>query len=111
MKRRDFLPFICGALAAPLRLAQAQTVKIPRIGVLWHAGSAEEEGAYYTGLRQGFLDLGYVEGRNIHFDHRFPNEMPERFRSMIAELVELKVDVLVTVGTQTAPYARDATTS
>ena len=111
MKRRDFLPLICGAIATLPRLAHAQTGRIPRIGILWHAGSAEEEGAYYTGLRQGFRDLGYVEGRNIHFDHRFPNEMPERFRSMIAELVALKVDVLVTVGTQTAPYARDATTS
>src|SRR5215475_12657714 len=111
MKRRDFLPLICGAIATLPRLAHAQTGRIPRIGILWHAGSAEEEGAYYTGLRQGFRDLGYVEGSNIHFDHRFPNEMPERFRSMIAELVALKVDVLVTVGTQTAPYARDATTS
>jgi len=111
MKRRDFLPLICGAIATLPRLAHAQTGRIPRIGILWHAGSAEEEGAYYTGLRQGFRDLGYVEGRNIHFDHRFPNEMPERFRSMIAELVALKVDVLMTVGTQTAPYARDATTS
>jgi len=111
MKRRDFLPLICGAIATLPRLAHAQTARIPRIGILWHAGSAEEEGAYYTGLRQGFRDLGYVEGSNIHFDHRFPNEMPERFRSMIAELVALKVDVLMTVGTQTAPYARDATTS
>ena len=111
MIRRDFLPLICGGIAARPSLARAQTGKIPRIGVLWHAGSAEEEGPYYTGLRQGFRDLGYVEGRNINFEHRFPNEMPERFRSMIAELVALKVDVLVTVGTQTAPYARDATTS
>jgi putative tryptophan/tyrosine transport system substrate-binding protein len=65
----------------------------------------------YTGLLEGFRDLGYVDGRNIILEHRFPNEMPERFRSMSAELVALKVDVLVTVGTQTAPYARDATTS
>jgi putative ABC transport system substrate-binding protein len=111
MKRRAFLGFICGATAALSRLAHAQTGKTPRIGVLWHAGSAAEEGAYYTALHQDFRDLGYVEGRNVHFDDRFPNELPERFRSMIAELVALKVDVLVTVGTQTAPYARDATSS
>jgi putative tryptophan/tyrosine transport system substrate-binding protein len=111
MNRRDFLPLICGAIAALPSAAHAQKDRIPRIGVLWHAGSAEEEGAYYTGLLQGFRDLGYREGRNITFVHRFPNEMPERFRSMIAELVALKVDVLITVGTQTAPYARDATTS
>jgi putative ABC transport system substrate-binding protein len=98
-------------LAAPLAAAAQQAGRIPRVGVLWHAGSADEEGSYYTGLLEGFRDLGYVDGRNVIFEHRFPNEMPERFRSMTAELVALKVDVLVTVGTQTAPYARDATTS
>ena len=111
MNRRDVFPLICSAIAASPGLVLAQTRRIPQIGVLWHAGSAEEEGAYYTGLREGFRDLGYVEGRNVHFEHRFPNEMPERFRSMVAELVALRVDVLITVGTQTAPYARDATTS
>jgi len=44
-------------------------------------------------------------------EHRFPNEMPDRFRRMTAELVALNVDVLVTVGTQTAPYAKHATTT
>ena len=111
MRRRDFLAAICGAIATLPSLARAQASRIPRVGVLWHAGSAAEEGSYYTGLLEGFRDLGYVEGRNIILEHRFPNEMPERFRSMVAELVALKVDVLVTVGTQTAPYARNATTS
>ena len=114
MDRRAFFPLFGAALAALAALplfAHAQTRRTPRIGVLWHAGSAEEEGAYFTGLRQGFRDLGYVEGRNVHFEHRFPNELPERFRSMMAELVALQVDVLITVGTQTAPYARDATSS
>jgi hypothetical protein len=84
MDRRDFFPLLSGALAALPLLAHAQTRRTPRIGVLWHAGSAGEEGAYFTGLRQGFRDLGYVEGRNVHFEHRFPNELPERFRSMMA---------------------------
>src|SRR5262249_7615687 len=111
MRRRDFHAAICGAIAALPNLARAQAGRIPRVGVLWHAGSADEEGAYYTGLIEGFQTLGYVDGRNIILEHRFPNEMPERFRSMIAELIALKVDVLVTVGTQTAPYARDATST
>lgn len=111
MKRREFVTLICSAMAAlPIR-AHAQAAKIPRVGVLWHAGSADEEGSYYTGLLEGFRVLGYIDGHNIILEHRFPNERPERFRSMVAELVGLKVDVLVTVGTQTAPYARDATAS
>lgn len=111
MRRRDSLILFCGAIIALLRPAHAQGRKVPRVGVLWHAGSAAEEGAYYRGLVEGFRDLGYVNGRNITLEHRFPNEMPDRFRSMAAELVGLNVDVLVTVGTQTAPYARDATTT
>ena len=64
---------------------------------------------YYTSLIEGFRRLGYVDGQNIALKHRFPNERPENFRSMMAELVALNVDVLVTVGTQTAPYAFHAT--
>jgi len=83
--------------------------KIPRVGVLWHAGSAEEEGRYFTGLIEGLLDLGYTDGQNIILEHRFPNEKPDRFRKMAAELVALNVDVLVGVGSQTAFYVKDAT--
>jgi putative ABC transport system substrate-binding protein len=82
----------------------------PRIGVLWHAGSAEEEGPYFTSLLQ-FRDLGYVEGKTITFEHRFPNETPDRFKSMAAELASLHVDVLVSVGNVASPYAKNATTT
>src|SRR5918993_4678883 len=100
MRRRDFLALTSAALIARSSLALAQRGRIPTVGVLWHAGSSFEEGAYFTGLIEGFQALGYVDGLNITLHHRFPNEMPERFRSMVA----LKVDVLVTVGAQTAPY-------
>jgi putative tryptophan/tyrosine transport system substrate-binding protein len=56
--------------------------KIPRVGVLWHAGSVEEEGPYYGALLEGLNNLGYVEGRNIELVHRFPNETPELFTRM-----------------------------
>jgi putative tryptophan/tyrosine transport system substrate-binding protein len=93
----------------PLVARAQQTARIPRIGVLWHAGSAEEEGRYFTGLIDGLLEHGYTDGLNIILEHRFPNEMPDRFRRMAAELVSLKVDVLIGVGSQTAFYAKDAT--
>jgi putative ABC transport system substrate-binding protein len=111
MRRRDFIGFSCGSLLAVPSFALAQTGRIPRVGILWHAGSPEEEGRYFTGMVEGFRDLGYENGRNIILEHRFPNEIPERFRSMVDELVALKVDVLVAVGTQTAPYARAATST
>jgi putative tryptophan/tyrosine transport system substrate-binding protein len=54
--------------------------------VLWHAGSAEEEDVYLSVLVKAFNDLGYVEGKNIHLDHRFPAENPDRFRTLAREL-------------------------
>ena len=95
----------------PLSARAQKTARIPRIGVLWHAGSAEEEGRYFTGFIEGLRDLGYSDGLNIILEHRFPNEMPDRFRKMAAELVSMNVDVLVSVGSQTAFYAKDATTT
>jgi putative ABC transport system substrate-binding protein len=110
MRRRDFIGIIGVSVAAwPLAARAQQSARIPRIGVLWHAGSAEEEGRYFKGLTEGLRDLGYVDGRNIVLVHRFPNETPTLFQSMAAELVSMNVDVLVSVGSQTAYYARDAT--
>jgi putative ABC transport system substrate-binding protein len=111
MKRREFITLLAGTAAAWPLTAEAQqpAKKIPRIGVLWHAGSAEEEAPYLRALLEGFKGLGYVDGRNITIEHRFPNEMPERFKSMAAELVSLNVDVLVSVGNNASPYAKNAT--
>ena len=114
MQRREFITLLgSGAAAAWPLAASAQKAagKIPRIGVLWHAGSAEEEGRYFEGFIEGLRDLGYTAGQNIILEHRFPNEMPDRFRNMAAELVSMNVDVLVSVGSQTAFYAKDATTT
>jgi len=73
MKRRNFIALLGGAaMAVPFAVwAQRQT---PRIGMLWHAGSAEEEGTYFTALMKGFADLGYVDGKTAHFEHRYANE-------------------------------------
>jgi putative ABC transport system substrate-binding protein len=89
--------------------AQQPGGRIPRVGYLWHAGNEKEEHPYFGALLEGFARLGYVDGRNIKLEHRFPNETPERFRSMAAELVSLNVDVLMGGATSTA-YLRDATT-
>src|SRR5262245_8555236 len=112
MRRREFVILLGGAAVIwPLAARAQKTARIPRIGVLWHAGSAEEEGRYFTGFIEGLRDLGYADGSNIILEHRFPNEMPDRFRTMAAELVSLNVEVLVSVGSQTAFYAKDATTT
>ncbi len=110
MKRREFMAAMGGALAAwPFAARAGQAARIPTIGVLWHAASPNEEQPYFDALIKGFEDLGYVEGRNIRFEHRFPNEAPDRFRAMAAELVALKVAAIVTVGNAPSSYAKSAT--
>jgi putative ABC transport system substrate-binding protein len=111
MKRRDFIKLGGAVVTWPAAARAQKSAKVPRIGVLWHAGSAEEEGTNFTELVRGFEDLGYIQGRNVILEHRFPNEVPDRFRSMAAELAESGVDVLVSVGANAAPYAKDATTT
>jgi putative ABC transport system substrate-binding protein len=106
MRRREFIVGVSGAIATWPGAAQSQT-RSPKIGVLWHAASAEEEHPYFGELINGFKDLGYGEGR-IVLEHRFPDEKPELFTRMAAELVLLKPDVLVAVG-GAAPYAKGAT--
>ncbi len=111
MRRREFLSLIYAAALARPGVARGHTGRIPHVGILWHAASAEAQGVYYTAVVKGFRDLGYSDGHNIVLEHRFAGEIPERFRSMAAELVSLNVDVLVTVGPQTAPYAKSATST
>ena len=111
MRRREFITLL-GAFALPLAArAQQPTKKIPRVGVLWHAGSAEEEAIYLGALTEGLKGLGYIDGKTIALEHRFPNEQPERFVSLAAELAALKPDVLIAVTQQAAVAAQRATTT
>jgi putative tryptophan/tyrosine transport system substrate-binding protein len=107
MMRRDFMSIVAGMVAWPVVARAEKQSGIPRVAVLWHAASAEEESPYFESFMGGLRDLGYVEGR-IQLEHRFPNERPELFASMAAELVASKPDVLVAVG-GAAPYAKKAT--
>lgn len=111
--RRGFLTTVAlvSLAAATHTFAQEQTRKMPRIGVLWHAGSAEEEKVPLSALRQGLKDLGYVEGQNILLENRYPAEQPERFQSYAIELAKLKVDILLAVTRPAALAAQHATTS
>ena len=100
MRRREFITLVGGAASWPLAArAQQSPNKIPVAGVLWHASSADEEDVYLSVLVKAFNDLGYVEGKNIHLEHRFPAENPDRFQTMARELVDLKPDTIIAVTT------------
>ena len=110
MKRRQFITFFGGAAAAwPLAAgAQQSSNRIPVVGVLWHAASAEEEEVYLRVLIKAFSDLGYVQGKNIQLDQRFPAENPELFRKLGQELVDAHPAVLIAITTIGAVYTQKA---
>jgi putative tryptophan/tyrosine transport system substrate-binding protein len=109
MRRRDFIRLSVATVAWPLAARAQQVRRIPRVGVLWHAGSAEQESDYLPVLTKEFNELGYVEGKNIGLIHRFPAEQPDRFRSYARELVEEKVDAIIAVTPLGAKEAKQAT--
>jgi len=113
MRRREFITLLGGTAAAFSLLAsgaRGQPPSLPRrVGILWHAASAEDEAVYLGAFREGLADLGYVEGRNIVLENRFPAEQPERFISLAAELVHLKPEILVAVSRPAAVAAQRAT--
>jgi len=113
MRRRQFITLIGGAAAAwPLAArAQQSSNKVPVVGVLWHAGSAEEEDVYLSVLVKAFNDLGYVEGKNIRLEHRFPAENPEQFRKLGQELVDAHPAVLMAITSFGAVTLKKLTSS
>lgn len=99
MKRRNFIALLSTFALPWTRFANAQSgQKIARVGVLWHAGSAEEEREYLTVLVKAFADLGYIEGKNIEFLHKFPAEQIDRYPILGKELVDSHVDVIIAVS-------------
>jgi putative ABC transport system substrate-binding protein len=106
VERRAFIGALAGGLlAAPLAAEAQQGGKVPRIGVLWVRGPELRDGF----LTQGLRDLGYVEDRNILIERRYAEGRAERLPDLAAELVRLKVDVIVAMGTAGTQAARNAT--
>src|SRR5689334_22076775 len=96
-----------GALLAVVTAEAQQPEKVPRIGILI-AASTSFYSARVEALRQRLRELGYVEGKNIVIDYRFAEGKLERLPDLAAELVRLKVDVIVTAPTQAALAAKKA---
>jgi putative ABC transport system substrate-binding protein len=100
MDRRQLLVVLGGGFAAPFAV-RAQQQRVYRVGFLGNSTAALE--ANLVGpFREGLRDLGYVEGRNIVIEYRWAEGKYERFPELIAELVALKVDIIVTAGTPAA---------
>ena len=104
--------FICPLLTVFLitsSLAEAQQPKkVPRIGYLG-ATSASSESLRHEAFRQGLREVGYIEGQNITIEYRYAEGKLDRLPALAAELVALKVDVIVTGGPQATRPAKKAT--
>ena len=105
--RREFITLVGGAAMAWPLAARAQQPKVPTIGALVIGNISPEE--FWREFRQGLRDLGYIEGQNIRFEFRSAEGQIDRLPELAAELVRLKVDVIVTWFTPTAVAAKQAT--
>ena len=105
--RREFITLLGGAAMWPLA-ARAQQAKLPMIGFLGEStpsGQREWVAAFVGRLRE----LGWIEGTNVVVEYRWAEGRNERFAAMVAELIRLKVDVIVTQGTPAVLAAKQAT--
>ncbi len=109
MDRRAFLGTLAGSLlAAPLGAEGQPAPKVYRIGYLSYFGCSDDP--FLRGpFRQGLLDLGYVEGRNVVLECRSAPGKPDRYPDLVAELVRLNVDVLLTMSTALTLAAKQGT--
>ena len=114
-KKLKFVPYVlCALLFALCFAAEAQqTNKVPRIGFLSGRGapSPTNPDPSADAFRQGLRDLGYIEGKNILVEYRYAEGTLDRIPGLVAELVQLKVDVLVSPAGPAIRAARQATTT
>ena len=107
MRRRDFIKFVAGSAAVWPLATHAQQSKMARIGALY-IGTADAE-SFKKELREALRELGYVEGQNIAFEFRSAEGNTDRLPALAAELVGLKVDVIVALYVPSALAAKQAT--
>ena len=109
MDRRTFLcGLTLGPFAAPLAAEAQQAGRVPRIGFI-SMRLGPSDNAQLDGFRQGLRDLGYLEGRNVVLEIRYAGDRFEKLPDLAAELVRLKVDVIVTQSGVAGIAAKEAT--
>jgi putative ABC transport system substrate-binding protein len=109
IRRRTFVSRLAlGILVAPLAAAAQPAEKVYRVGVL---STAARPTPSMDAFRRGLRDRGYVEGRNLIIEYRGAGDTPERYPDLVAELVQLDVDVIVALGTPSAMAAKRGTSA
>jgi putative ABC transport system substrate-binding protein len=111
IERREFITLLGSAAAAWPITARAQQPAIPVIGYLNLASPESDVSSRLTGLRRGLNETGYVEGRNFVIEYRWAGNQADRLPALAADLVQLRVAVIVTAGVAPTFAAKAATTS
>ena len=101
------ITLLLGGLFSPVAAEAQQAAKVPRIGYM--SPNLAVSPHTHEAFRQGLRDLGYVEGRNVVIEYRDAEGKFERLPALAAELVALKVDVIVAAGVLPALAAKQAT--
>jgi len=110
MKRKFLNPALTLLLLAVCFPAEAQQpTNVPRIGYVSGSGNPKTPGPQVEGFQQGLRDLNYIEGKNILVEYRYVERGLDRVPGLVAELVRLKVDVLVATFTVATRAAKQAT--
>jgi len=110
-QRRRFIALLGGlAVASPIGARAQAPAKIPRIGYLASSGPAMT-GRMIAALKQGLKDLGYIDGQTIAVEIRQAEGRNERMPELAAELIALKVDILLAASSPGVLAAKKATTT
>jgi putative tryptophan/tyrosine transport system substrate-binding protein len=110
MNKKIYWPALVAMLLALCFPVDAQQpAKIPRIGFVTGSGDANNPGTNVEAFRQGLRDIGYIDGKNILIEYRYAEGKLDRIPSLVAELLQLKVDVLVSSVFQAIIAAKQAT--
>jgi putative ABC transport system substrate-binding protein len=110
MRRRDFIKVIAVSAAAWPLVARAQQPAMPVIGFLG-VGSAQSDAFRVTGFGQGLKEAGFVDGQNLTIEDRWAEDHYDRLPAMVADLVRLRVAVIVATSAGAALAAKAATTT
>ena len=112
-RRKLLLALVGGALAAPLGARAQQQDKIRRIGFLGSRSrsTASDPDVYYDAFVQGMRELGYVEGKNLAIEWRMADGKYERLPGLVAELVQMKPELIATHGTPGSQALQRATST
>src|SRR5947209_7208539 len=111
MRRREFITLLGGAAAAPMLPSDAARAQQGKVIGFLGANTAASQRPWTDALVQRLRELSWIEGRNLAIEYRWAEGRSDRAESLVAELLKLKIDTLVTHGTPNVVAAKKLTST